>query len=78
MSETWDEAVLKVLKSRAAPMLLQEIYKAMEGHPLVTLYHKQLWGGQPKYHHWIHRSTIARLKGRGTVSRVGQSLHTSN
>ena len=77
MSETWDEAVFGVLRGRRAVMSLNEIYRAMENHQIVTPHHRELWGNQPNYHHWI-RSSLARMKRRGNVRHVGRSLYTSN
>ena len=76
MAETWDNAVLNVLKGHGKAMLLQEIYEKMESHPLVTSHHKEDWGGRPNYHHWI-RSALARLKKHGAVLRVDRSLYIS-
>ena len=44
---------------------------------LVTPHHKELWGGQPNYHHWV-RSTLARLGHRGAIRRVGRRRYVSN
>ena len=77
MSETWEQAVLDVLKANRRVMSLQEIYRAMECHPVVTLHHRELWENQPKYHHWI-RSTLAKLKKRGAIRHVGRGLYISN
>ncbi len=77
MSETWDEAVLKVLKGRQVVMSLQEIYEGMENHPLVTPYHKQYEYGQPSYHNYI-RSILAKLKKSGAVRHVSRSRYIAN
>ena len=53
MRETWEEAVLRIVRAKDGPITLQEIYQAMECHPLVTPYHKEPWGGQPRFHHWV-------------------------
>ena len=49
MTETWNEAVLSVLRRRRAVMSLKEIYEAMDNHPLITPHHKDMWGSQPNY-----------------------------
>ena len=77
MTETWDEAVFDVLQRQGTVMSLKEIYGAMECHPIVTSHHKESWGSQPNYHHWI-RSSLARLKRRGKVQHVRRSLYASN
>ena len=77
MSETWNEAVLNVLRRRQAVMSLQEIYEGMENHPLVTPHHKQYSHGQPNYHHWI-RSSLRRLKVNGAVRHVSHSRYIAN
>lgn len=76
MAVTWDEAVLGVLIRRGAVMSLTEIYESLEHHPLVTNHHKENWGGQPNYHHWI-RSAISRLKKQGKIRHVGRSLYSA-
>ena len=77
MTETWNEAVLDVLQRQGTVMSLKEIYEAMECRPIVTSHHKETWGNQPNYHHWI-RSTLASLKRHGKVQHVGKSLYASN
>ena len=76
MTEGWDEAVLEVLRRTGRNTTLQEIYREMEDHPLVTPRHKEYWGGQPNYQHSI-RSSLARLKKRGVVSQVGRAVYVS-
>lgn len=76
MSETWDEAVLRIVRANAGPISLQEIYQEMEQHPLVTPHHREEWGHQPRYHHWI-RSSLGRLKNENKVRHVGRSLYES-
>lgn len=77
MSESWEETVLRIVRAKNGAISLQEIYRAMEQHPLVTPHHREEWRGQPNYHHWI-RSAMARLNHRGAVRRVGRGLYTSN
>ena len=76
MSETWAEAVLRIVEARAGPITVQEVCQEMERHPLVTPHHRELWGHQPRYHHWV-RSTLGRLKKEGRVRHVGRSLYES-
>ena len=77
MSETWEEAISRIVRAKGTEISLQEIYQAMEGHPLVTPHHRELWGHQPNYHHWV-RSALAKLSRRGEVCRVGRGLYMSN
>jgi hypothetical protein len=77
MPETWEEAVERVIASHDGVISLQEIYAALESHPLVRPHHREMWGSQPNYHHWI-RSALNRLKLRGLVRRVGRGLYISN
>lgn len=77
MSETWDEAVLRIVRAKNGVIALQEIYRKMEHHPLVTSHHRNTWGGQPNYHHWV-RSVLAKLRNRGDVQRVGRGRYISN
>lgn len=67
--ETWGEAILRIVRASDDSLSLREIYRAMEHHPLVTAHHKDLWGSQPNYHHWI-RSELKKLKDRGKVRHV--------
>jgi hypothetical protein len=69
--------VLNVLKKAGRSMALAEIYRAMERHPLVTAHHRELWGNQPNFHHWV-RSAIAKLKRRGAVRQIGRAIYISN
>ena len=77
MPDTWEEAVLQIVKTSQGTISLQEIYRKMESHPLVTPHHREQWGNQPNYYYWI-RSTLARLKNRGAIQRVGRGLYISN
>ncbi len=77
MPDTWEEAVLRIIRTHDAEISLQEIYQEMDSHPLVTPHHRDLWEGQPNYHHWI-RSSLARLKRRGDIQHVGHGLYKSN
>ena len=74
--DTWDEAILRIVRAKAGPISLREIYHEMERHPLVTPHHKEFWDRQPRYHHWI-RSALARLKNDGKVRHIGRSLYES-
>ena len=76
MPETWEEAVLRIIRTRDAEISLQEIYQEMDSHPLVTPHHRELWEGQPNYYYWI-RSSLARLKRRGDIQHVGHGLYNS-
>ena len=77
MSETWEEAILRIVRAKNGEISLQEIYREMEHNQLVTSHHKELWAGQPNYHHWV-RSTLARLGHRGAIRRVGRGRYVSN
>ena len=69
--------MLRIVETNKGAISLQEIYRKMESHPLVTPYHREQWGNQPNYHYWI-RSALARLKNRGAIQRVGRGLYISN
>ena len=77
MRETWEEAILRIVRSRETATSVQEICAAMDGHQLVQPHHRELWAGQPNRDHWV-RSTLARLKKRGLVRHVGRALYISN
>jgi len=75
--ETWGEAILRIVRAKAEPISLQEIYQEMESHSLVTPHHQRPWtDGTANYKHWI-RSELTKLKARGRVRRVGHGLYTS-
>ncbi len=76
MPDTWEEAVLRIIRTHDGEISVQEIYQEMDSHPLVTPHHRKLWEGQPNYHHWI-RSSLARLKRRGDIQRVGLGRYIS-
>ena len=77
MRETWEEAVLRVVRSRNGAISVQEICASMDCHPIVQPHHRELWGGQPNLDHWV-RSALARLKRRGAIRHVGRALYISN
>ena len=79
MPETWDEAILRIVRARAGEISLQEIYQEMVLHPLVTPYHRDPWkkGGQPRYQ-CATRRRLTTLCRRGEVRRVGHGLYTSS
>ena len=77
MPDTWEEAVLQIVKTSQGTISLQAIYRKMESHPLVTPHHRELWGNQPNYHQRI-RVAVAKLKNRGAIQRVGRGLYISN
>ena len=77
MMETWDEAILRIVRARNCPLSLPEIYEEMECHPLVTARHREPWkDGVPNYHHAIRRR-LTNLYNRGEVRRVGRGLYSS-
>ena len=77
MSETWEEAILRIVRAKNGEISLQEIYREMKHTRLVTSHHKELWGGQPNYHHWV-RSVLAKLRDNGAVWRVSRGRYVSN
>ena len=79
MSETWDEAILRIVRASPGVISLRGIYQEMEQHPLVTLYHREPWkkGGQPSYQ-CATRRRLTTLCERGEVRRVDRGLYISN
>jgi hypothetical protein len=70
---TWDDAVLDVLGRRPRrTWMLQDIYVEIGRFPIVTAHHRETWGSQPNFHHWV-RSALNRLKHSGHVEHVGRS-----
>ena len=43
--ETWEEAVLGIVRAKDGPVTLQEIYREIERHPLVKPRHTESWSG---------------------------------
>lgn len=77
MTETWGEAILRIVRTSARPLSLSEIYREMECHPLVTAHHKEPWkDGVPNHHHAIRRR-LTDLCRCGDVRRVGRGLYSS-
>ena len=75
MDETWEEAVLTVLRTRPGKeWCLQDIYTGVEKRAIVTPHHRLPWGHQPNFHHWV-RSTLAKLKREGQVVHAGPALY---
>jgi hypothetical protein len=76
MKPTWEAVVLSVLgKPPTRPWRLQDIYGEVEKLPIVTAHHRQVWGSQPNYHHWV-RSALAQLKKKRRVKHVGPSTYS--
>jgi hypothetical protein len=72
---TWEAAILGVMGKRPAhDWTLQEIYAEIARLPLVTPHHRDYWGSQPNYHHWV-RSAIARLKRQHRVRQVARATY---
>lgn len=70
---TWEDAVLEVLSRRPLrTWLLPDLYAEINRLPIMTPHHRELWGLQPNYHHWV-RSALNRLKQSGCVAHVGRS-----
>jgi len=72
---TWREAIIGVMKKRRShPWTLTEIYAVIAKLPIVTVHHREDWGDQPNYHHWV-RSELVKLKRRGVVEQVARSTY---
>ena len=79
---TWKEAIIEVMRTRPArDWPLQDIYRAMERHPVVKTYHGEAWksGGQARSQCWIRRA-LTNLVREGFVARVHPATYrlTSN
>lgn len=77
MHETWEEDVLAIIRGKGGPITVQEIYREIERHPLVKTRHRESWGGQPNFHHWV-RSYLAKLKKRRDIRHIGRGLYVAN
>lgn len=72
---TWAQAIVGVLKTRPSHRwILSEIYSEIAKLPIVTRHHRDTWGGQPNYHHFV-RSELAKLARRGIVEHVARSTY---
>jgi len=74
----WEKAIIEAIRSRGGKGIhLQDIYKEMVHHPLVTHYHKEPWkpGGQPRYQNQIRRR-LTSLKRKGTVVRIVRGIYS--
>lgn len=77
-ASTWDQLVLQLVDEKSEEITLQELYKAIVTHPLVTPYHQEPWkpGRQPRYQCWARRC-LSNLVRRGVVRRVGKGIYAS-
>jgi len=72
---TWAEAIIITMKRRPThDWTLKELYAAIERLSIVQEHHRDYWGSQPNYHHWI-RSELAKLGEKGIVKHVRRSTY---
>jgi Ribbon-helix-helix protein, copG family len=72
---TWAEAIIVTMSKRLRhDWKLSEIYSAVERLPILKERHRNHWGSQPNYHHWI-RSELAKLCRKGKIRRIGRSTY---
>jgi hypothetical protein len=70
---TWNDAVIQVMAKRPSrDRHLQDLYAQIGELPIVSAHHRDTWGCQPNFHHWV-RSTLNRLRKAGRVERVGHA-----
>ena len=74
MTETWKEAVLRIVRAQDGEITVQEIYREIEGHPLVTPRLMEIRYDRPYYHHYV-RSALDKLNKRGDIRRVGHGRY---
>ncbi len=76
----WKDAVLNIIRQqKGKEITLQEIYRKMLGHSLVTDSHKEPWktGKQPKYQCWVRR-VLTDLVREGLINRPRTGVYKSN
>ena len=74
----WQEAIIQIMRDLGGEEIqLQEIYRGMRGHPIVTSDHLNPWkpGGQPKYQCWIRRY-LTDLVREDVVKRTGTGVYS--
>ena len=74
---TWKDAVLQVLEQHGGkPVRLQDIYRELWNHPLVTDRHRQPWraGLQHREGCWIRRC-LTTLVREGKAERTGTATY---
>ncbi len=76
---SWEDVVLWVIQKRkGGEITLQEIYKGVSRHPIVTAELRKLWkNGQPLYQCYI-RSSLPRLKRKGLIANPRRAVYKSN
>lgn len=76
VKEDWDSTIHEIIKQARTTISLNEIYKAIETHSIVTHYHRQPWkpGGQPRYQCWTRRC-LTNLISKKSIKRVGRALY---
>ena len=77
MSETWEEAILRIVKAKSGVISLQELYREMEHHPVGYISSQGFMGGQPTIIigsglPWPSSGVAER------VQRVGRGLYIAN
>ena len=78
MFETWDEAIIRIVKNNGSEEIsVKDIQAGMENHPLVTSHHKKPWRAnlQPRYHTAINK-TLSNLVRDDSLDRVSTGIYS--
>ena len=78
MFETWDEAIIRIVKNNGSEEIsVKDIQAKMESHHLVTDDHKKPWRDnlQPKYHTFIN-SRLSALVKSGILARGLRGMYS--
>jgi len=76
---SWENVVFGVIQKRkGGEITLQELYKGVSRHPIVTDELRRPWkNGQPLYQCYI-RSSLPRLKSKGLIANPRRAVYKSN
>ena len=78
MSETWKEAIIKIIMKKGGKEIsVKDIQAGMENHPKVTPKHKEPWRAnlQPRYHTAINK-ILSDLVKDGILVRVSRGIYS--
>lgn len=78
MSETWKEAIIKIVMNKDGKEIsVKDIQAKMESNPLVTDDHKKPWRAnlQPRYHTFIN-SYLSALVKNGILDRGSRGMYS--
>lgn len=74
---TWEQAILRSIKSLGGKADLQQIYEIISDFKELTEDHLRIteWGGRPAYEHQI-RSHVSNLHEEGYLDRISRGRYS--